>query len=228
MQDLLNKNLPSDEESDEEYVPTTKELNEDENRDVKRGPHLMLNRKRALHEIIKEMKEDWNQSLKQLKNKEKETAESLNINEIIEKVNRDLPKAQVIKFAGKTFDLNDNNECKLLEGPSESQGPTETPEKPAVDESGQESESASASVPAKVTMRQKTEYLKSLLKVIDAKNINSMTKSRYDWKDYTKKENMEKQFSENRKDGYLDKKMFLEKSKQEEKDYMKGRKKLKS
>jgi len=64
--------------------------------------------------------------------------------------------------------------------------------------------------------------------VIDAKNINSMTKSRYDWKDYTKKENMEKQFSENRKDGYLDKKMFLEKSKQEEKDYMKGRKKLKS
>jgi len=228
MQDILNKNLPSDEESDEEYVPTAKELNEDENRNVKRGPHLMINRKRAIHEIVKEMREDWNQSLKQLKNKEKETAESLNINEIIEKVNRDLPKAQVIKFAGKTFDLNDDNECKLLEGPSESQGPSETPEKPVVELSGQESESASASVPAKVTMRQKTEYLKSLLKVIDAKNINSMTKSRYDWKDYTKKENMEKQFSENRKDGYLDKKMFLEKSKQEEKDYMKGRKKLKS
>jgi len=228
MQDILNKNLPSDEESDEEYVPTAKELNEDENRNVKRGPHLMINRKRAIHEIVKEMREDWNQSLKQLKNKEKETAESLNINEIIEKVNRDLPKAQVIKFAGKTFDLNDDNECKLLEGPSESQAPIETPEKPVVELSGQESESASASVPAKVTMRQKTEYLKSLLKVIDAKNINSMTKSRYDWKDYTKKENMEKQFSENRKDGYLDKKMFLEKSKQEEKDYMKGRKKLKS
>jgi len=155
MQDILNKNLPSDEESDEEYVPTAKELNEDENRNVKRGPHLMINRKRAIHEIVKEMREDWNQSLKQLKNKEKETAESLNINEIIEKVNRDLPKAQVIKFAGKTFDLNDDNECKLLEGPSESQGPSETPEKPVVELSGQESESASASVPAKVTMRQK-------------------------------------------------------------------------
>jgi len=226
MQDIFSKNLPSDEESDEEYVPTAKELNEDENRNVKRGPSLMINRKRALQEIISEMKEDWNQSLKQRKEKEKETIESLDFNEILEKVNRDRPKTQVIKFAGKTFDLNDNNECKLLEGASESQGPSETPEKPAtaVEESSQDSEIAAA----KVTMRQKTEYLKNLLKVIEAKNINSMTKSRYDWKDYTKKENMEKQFSENRKDGYLDKKMFLEKSKQEEKDYMKGRKKIKS
>ena len=40
-------------------------------------------------------------------------------------------------------------------------------------------------------------------------------------------ENMEKQFSENRKDGYLDKKIFLEKSKQEEKDQFKNRKKVK-
>lgn len=226
MQDIFSKNLPSDEESDEEYVPTAKELNEDENKNVKRGPTLMINRKRAIQEIVSEMREDWNQSLKQRREKEKETIESLNFDEIMEKVNRDRPKTQVIKFAGKTFDLNDNNECKLLEGPSESQGPSETPDKPAtaVEESSQDSEI----VASKVTMRQKTEYLKSLLKVIEAKNINSMTKSRYDWKDYTKKENMEKQFSENRKDGYLDKKMFLEKSKQEEKDYMKGRKKIKS
>ena len=77
-------------------------------------------------------------------------------------------------------------------------------------------------------MGQRFDYLKNLLKVIDAKNINSMTKSRYDWKDYTKKENMEKQFNENRKDGYLEKMKFLEKSKQEEKEYNKGRKKVKT
>jgi len=225
MQDILSKNLPSDdEESDEEYVPTEKELDEDEYKNRFKNQYgSSLNRKRAIREIVQEMKEDWELKLKQ--KKDKEDIASINIKELLEKVNKDKPQAQVIKFAGKTFNLNDNNECKMLDGPAEeNQKPVENQEKPPAEISSQEIEV----VPGKVTLSQKFEYLKNLMKVIDAKNINSMTKSRYDWKDYTKKENMEKQFSENRKDGYLEKVKFLEKSKQEEKEYNKGRKKVKT
>jgi hypothetical protein len=78
----------------------------------------------------------------------------------------------------------------------------------------------------RITKRQKEEYLQNLLKMIEAKNINSMSKSRIDWKEYTNKANLDKQFSENRKDGYLEKKRFLEKSKQDEKDYIKSKKRV--
>ena len=66
----------------------------------------------------------------------------------------------------------------------------------------------------------KQEYLRNLLRSIDAKVINSITKSKYDWKDYTKQNDLEKRLAENRKDGYLEKSRFLEKSRQEEKEFL--------
>lgn len=71
----------------------------------------------------------------------------------------------------------------------------------------------------------KTNYLKSVLGVIDAKNINSMTKSKMDWKDYTVKNKLEKNFNENRKDGYIEKRIFLEKAKQNEHAYITSKRK---
>ena len=58
------------------------------------------------------------------------------------------------------------------------------------------------------------------MRSIDAKVINSITKSKYDWKDYTKQNDLEKRLAENRKDGYLEKSRFLEKSRQEEKEFL--------
>lgn len=52
-----------------------------------------------------------------------------------------------------------------------------------------------------------------------------MTKSKYDWKEYTTKNKLEKQFNENRKDGYLEKKIFLEQAKQNHNAYISSKKK---
>lgn len=233
MQDLLAKNLPSDDSSDDEdYVPTEAELKEDQDKkSFKKGARFRLDKKTP-EEIISEMKTQWEESIKQ-KKAQNEQIENLNIKELLDKVNKDRPAPTMIKFAGKTFNLSEADDYKLFEGPEKSPQPAETTiavEKDSSQQADSNSELVIPPVvePKEVTMGQKFEYLKSLLKTIDAKNINSMTKSRYDWKDYTKKENMEKQFNENRKDGYLEKKMFLEKSKQEEKEYIKSRKKVKT
>ena len=231
MDDLLTKRLPSDEESDDEdYMPTEAELRQDEANQRYNGPSSIgLNRKRALEEIFTEMKNDWQTSLKQHKEK-RERPEDIDIKQVLEKINKDKPKPQLIKFAGKTFNLEDANDSKLFEVSQEEKTAQQEATVIPVPETAPVELAIDIEVPeeTKVTMRQKFDYLKNLLKSIDAKNINSMTKSRYDWKDYTKKENMEKQFNENRKDGYIEKMKFLEKSKQEEKEYIKSRKKLKT
>lgn len=71
----------------------------------------------------------------------------------------------------------------------------------------------------------KNNYLKNVLSVIDSKNINSMTKSKMDWKDYTTKNKLEKNFAENRKDGYIEKRIFLEQAKQNEHAYITSKRK---
>ena len=42
------------------------------------------------------------------------------------------------------------------------------------------------------------------------KNVSSVTKSKLDWDEYTKKQKLEKELESNRKDGSLAKKRFLE------------------
>lgn len=42
------------------------------------------------------------------------------------------------------------------------------------------------------------------------KNVNCIEKSKIDWTKYTKEEKIEEQLEQNRKDGYLAKKKFLD------------------
>ena len=55
--------------------------------------------------------------------------------------------------------------------------------------------------------------LDSLVHMIDNqdKNINAYQKTKMDWDKYTKEEKLEADFEKNRKDGYLQKKAFLDK-----------------
>jgi hypothetical protein len=47
-----------------------------------------------------------------------------------------------------------------------------------------------------------------------AKNISAVTKSKIDWKNYTKENNLTRELARNRMDGYIGKKQFLEKIKE--------------
>lgn len=44
------------------------------------------------------------------------------------------------------------------------------------------------------------------------KNINAIQKTKMDWEKFTKEEKLEAELEKNRKDGYLQKKAFLEKA----------------
>jgi len=159
--------------------------------------------KKKIDEIWKDMNADnksstdnKNLSMDKLQHEEKG---DLNITEILKRVNQDEPKVKLFSFAGKTFDATGkkqetSNEKKEIQT---QQGPK-----------------------SKVSH---TEYLNNLLKNIDAKVINSMMKSKYDWKDYTKQNDLEKKLAENRKDGYLEKARFLEKSRHDEKEFIKSK-----
>lgn len=214
---LLTKKYDSEDEEDEDFVPS--EDDEEIESTKKRGdPSERLKKKVA--EIWNEMKQNpSSEDQKPSKTDDNEITMD-HIRSLIQKVKQNQPKPQVIKFAGKTFDLGDDNEYKIVDKTENIEKIEKEVEKVA--------EKQAENLEITITMSQKNEYLKNLLKIIEAKNINSMTKSRYDWKEYATKTNQEKNFSENRKDGYLEKKRFLEKSKQEEKEYNKSKKKLKN
>ena len=54
--------------------------------------------------------------------------------------------------------------------------------------------------------------LDSLVHMIDNqdKNINCIQKTKIDWDNYTKEQKLEAEFENNRKDGYIQKKAFLD------------------
>ena len=58
-----------------------------------------------------------------------------------------------------------------------------------------------------------SEGLDALVDIIDNqdKTINTIEKSKLDWDKYTKEKKLEKELEQNRKDGYLAKKRFLDK-----------------
>ena len=58
------------------------------------------------------------------------------------------------------------------------------------------------------------------------KNVNCIEKSKIDWGKYTKEEKIEEQLEQNRKDGYLAKKKFLEQVSDKEYEHKKTIEKL--
>jgi len=68
-------------------------------------------------------------------------------------------------------------------------------------------------------------YLKTVMEKISSKskNITSIHKSKLDWKSFTKKEKLEKNFEQNRKaGGYLDKQSFIAKATEKQKQIQKA------
>jgi len=227
MQNFFTKEYDSDED-DEDYVPE-EDIEEEEEEHKKKSTKYDEKRRKKIEDIWEQMKN----ASKVEKKIEEETIDVTKVKELIEKIKKTQPKPQVIKFAGKTFDLSGDNEYKLLgEGEENNKKDENKPEEaPKQDEPSSlpsmEIQKDRDPIQVTMTLAQKNEYLKSILKVIEAKNINSMTKSKYDWKEYATKTGMEKQFAENRKDGYIEKQKFLEKAKAEEREQMKARKKVK-
>ena len=54
-------------------------------------------------------------------------------------------------------------------------------------------------------------YAKELINILNTKtkNINSVVKSKLDWKQFAEKEKIQKELNRNRKDGYLEKQNFI-------------------
>ena len=54
-------------------------------------------------------------------------------------------------------------------------------------------------------------YVKELINILNTKtkNINSVVKSKLDWKQFAEKEKIQKELNRNRKDGYLEKQNFI-------------------
>ena len=194
MEDLLNKKFDSDSE-DEEYIPTAKELEDSSNSKKKSLKELKLSKSKvdAFWEKMKQksgIKTNTTSSCST--NKTENGKENIGLKE-----KDDLELERQIKEAIKKV--------------------KEQKEKTVTKEyyfAGQKFEEKKEITDKEIEKINKTKSHIGIDSIIEdirkKKNISTMDKSKKDWKIYVEENQIEKELNQNRKDGFLGKKKFID------------------
>ena len=193
MEELLKQKFNSDSE-DEEYIPTKIEL-EESNEDKK-------NNKKD-QKVIKSKVDAFWEKMKQKSGLHKENLPPKN-----SKILTSGEKIENEKEKEKKLEEEINNAIKKMK---------EQKEKTVTKEyffAGQKFEEKKEITEKEIEKINKTKSHNGIDSIIEdikkKKNISTMDKSKKDWKAYVEEKQIEKELSQNRKDGFLGKKKFLD------------------
>ena len=193
MEELLKQKFNSDSE-DEEYIPTKIEL-EESNEDKKKN--------KKDQKVIKSKVDAFWEKMKQKSGLHKENLP---------------PKNSRILSSGDKIENEKENEKKLEEEINNAiKKLKEQKEKTVTKEyffAGQKFEEKKEITEKEIEKINKTKSHNGIDSIIEdlkkKKNISTMDKSKKDWKAYVEEKQIEKELSQNRKDGFLGKKKFLD------------------
>ena len=193
MEELLKQKFNSDSE-DEEYIPTKIEL-EESNEDKKKN--------KKDQKVIKSKVDAFWEKMKQKSGLHKENLP---------------PKNSKILTSGEKIENEKEKEKKLEEEISNAiKKMKEQKEKTVTKEyffAGQKFEEKKEITEKEIEKINKTKSHNGIDSIIEdikkKKNISTMDKSKKDWKAYVEEKQIEKELSQNRKDGFLGKKKFLD------------------
>ena len=193
MEELLKQKFNSDSE-DEEYIPTKLEL-EDSNEDKKKN--------KKDQKVIKSKVDAFWEKMKQKSGLHKENLP---------------PKNSKIPTSGEQIENEKEKEKKLEEEICNAiKKMKEQKEKTVTKEyffAGQKFEEKKEITEKEIEKINKTKSHNGIDSIIEdikkKKNISTMDKSKKDWKAYVEEKQIEKELSQNRKDGFLGKKKFLD------------------
>ena len=193
MEELLKQKFNSDSE-DEEYIPTKIEL-EESNEDKKKN--------KKDQKVIKSKVDAFWEKMKQKSGLHKENLPPKNSKNLTsgEKIENEKEKE-------KKLEEEINNAIKKMK---------EQKEKTVTKEyffAGQKFEEKKEITEKEIEKINKTKSHNGIDSIIEdikkKKNISTMDKSKKDWKAYVEEKQIEKELSQNRKDGFLGKKKFLD------------------
>jgi hypothetical protein len=193
MEELLKQKFNSDSE-DEEYIPTKIEL-EESNEDKKKN--------KKDQKVIKSKVDAFWEKMKQKSGLHKENLPPKN-----SKILTSGEKIENEKEKEKKLEEEINNAIKKMK---------EQKEKTVTKEyffAGQKFEEKKEITEKEIEKINKTKSHNGIDSIIEdikkKKNISTMDKSKKDWKAYVEEKQIEKELSQNRKDGFLGKKKFLD------------------
>ena len=195
MNELFTKEFDSD-SNDDEYIPSKKELEQsNEEMKNKKIENIKVNKSKvdAIWEQLKQLRNSNNDNIN-LKNKNSNNNYKKNtINDIEKEKKLEEEIKEAIKKS-KEVKQKTVSEKYYFAG-------QEFEEKKEISEKEVE----------KIKKKRTNKELDAIINEIAKKrNISTMDKSKKDWKNYVEKNNIEKELMNNRKDGFLGKKKFID------------------
>ena len=195
MNELFTKEFDSD-SNDDEYIPSKKELEQsNEEMKNKKKENIKVNKSKvdAIWEKLKQLRNSNNDNIN-LKNKNSNNNYKKNtINDIEKEKKLEEEIKEAIKKS-KEVKQKTVSEKYYFAG-------QEFEEKKEISEKEVE----------KIKKKRTNKELDAIINEIAKKrNISTMDKSKKDWKNYVEKNNIEKELMNNRKDGFLGKKKFID------------------
>ena len=195
MNELFTKEFDSD-SNDDEYIPSKKELEQsNEEMKNKKKENIKVNKSKvdAIWEKLKQLRNSNNDNIN-LKNKNSNNNYKKNtINDIEKEKKLEEEIKEAIKKS-KEVKQKTVSEKYYFAG-------QEFEEKKEINEKEVE----------KINKKRTNKELDAIINEIAKKrNISTMDKSKKDWKNYVEKNNIEKELMNNRKDGFLGKKKFID------------------
>ena len=198
MNELFTKEFDS-ESNDEEYIPTKKEL-EKSNEEIKnkKNENIKVNKSKvdAIWEKLKQQtRPNNNNKLSEKENSNNKIDNKKTINEIEKEKERQLEE-EIKEAIKKSKEQKEKTVTEKYYFAGQ-----EFEEKKEINEKEVE----------KLKKKQTNKELDAIINEIAKKrNISTMDKSKKDWKNYVEKHNIEKELMNNRKDGFLGKKKFID------------------
>ena len=195
MNELFTKEFDSD-SNDDEYIPSKKELEQsNEEMKNKKKENIKVNKSKvdAIWEKLKQLRNSNNDNIN-LKNENSNNNDKKNtINDIEKEKKLEEEIKEAIKKS-KEVKQKTVSEKYYFAG-------QEFEEKKEINEKEVE----------KINKKRTNKELDAIINEIAKKrNISTMDKSKKDWKNYVEKNNIEKELMNNRKDGFLGKKKFID------------------
>ena len=193
MEELLKQKFNSDSE-DEEYIPTKIEL-EESNEDKTKN--------KKDQKMIKSKVDAFWEKMKQKSGLHKDGLSPKNSN-----ISEEKGKLESEKEREKKLEEEINNAIKKMKEQKEK---TVTKEYFFAGQKFEEKKEITEKEIEKINKNKSHNGIDSIIEDIKKKkNISTMDKSKKDWKTYVEEKQLEKELSQNRKDGFLGKKKFLD------------------
>ena len=195
MNELFTKEFDSD-SNDDEYIPSKKEIEQsNEEMKNKKKENIKVNKSKvdAIWEKLKQQTRPNNYNNNNKKNE--------NSNELEKRIVNDVEKEKKLEEEIK----------EAIKKSKELKQKTVTEKYYFAGQQFEEKKEINEKEVEKIKKKQTNKELDAIINEIAKKrNISTMDKSKKDWKNYVEKNNIEKELMNNRKDGFLGKKKFID------------------